>query len=384
MPIDLIEDIPSLRRSTDEAAMYVPMFAEWNRKSLPLPNDLIEYVPAPEGWTGASKMGGCVRAVGYHLTGAEAEPLDEQALFATGFGTLIHLAIQAAVTSIDPDRWKAEEKWQMPEHLVQSHADIWDTKDDGETVDIKSAGGFAYKMRYTRGPSIGNVLQATAASMALGAKSTRLVYIATTKLAGRDLTDAGLEKGDRASYGHEWIWDTADAAHLVEKELATLGKVRQRVEAGQLPPRWIPSEMPKGARVETLPDVGDLSGKAGWALRANIGDRKAVMETGKLWQCAYCPYLKTCKEDLAKLEIEVQVSTEEVDAAEDLLKNLDAQEVQVEPTPEVKTLMAELDQAVEDAKETAKQRRAQMDLGTEEERKIGRRTPAVETGNEEE
>lgn len=301
--IDLAEEIPSLRRMADSSTKYVQKFALWSSLSLPLPNEHIAHVPAPEGWTGASKLGSCVRRTGYDIQGVEPEPMDEEGLHVTGIGTLIHLAIQAACLHTDPERFVIEQKWQMPEFNIQSHVDLLDRQDE-ETTDIKSAGSFAYKMRYTRGPSIGNVLQATAGSMALGAKSTRLTYIATTKLTGRDIPE-GVEKGDRATFGHEWVWDTNDAAHLVEEELDTLDNIRKFVGAGKTPPRFIPSEMPKKARIETLPTVGDKSGKAGWSLKiVNDQGIPQIWESGQLWQCAYCNYLTQCTADLEEEKAE--------------------------------------------------------------------------------
>jgi hypothetical protein len=305
----MIDEILSMRRVPDGQMKYAPMFAEWSRLELPLGNPKYE----PGGELGASGLAGCIRKLGYKLTGVEGEPFDEEALHAMGIGTLIHLAIQAVAKHTDPERYIIEDHWQLPGHDMGSHADIHDLGEpleffdiadappempDSEVVDIKSLGSYAFKMKSKEGPQLSHVLQTTAGAMALGANKCRIVYIATTKMTGWDLPD-GVEKGDRATIWQEWVWDTEDAAHLVEAEMQVIAKVRRITKSGELPPRTIPSQMEKGARIEDVGIPGDKNAKGAWALRGKNGEGETVLlDSGEVWQCAYCEYQTVCGNDL--------------------------------------------------------------------------------------
>lgn len=168
----------------------------------------------------------------------------------------------------------------------------------GTAIELKSINGFGMKMAIgARGPAEGPrtsaIIQGALNGLALDADEVVLVYLSTENLSPREL--ANLEKYGTVKeaqpwqkFAAEWTYTREQFEPIAKAEVARFKKILAVVDEGGLPPRAIPVDLPRGARI-TDPMNG------GW----QVVEDGMIIDSGSTWQCHYCPYQTHCAADAA-------------------------------------------------------------------------------------
>lgn len=242
----------------------------------------------------ASWAGKCARDIGYRLAGVEqSNPAGIAAHFRMRLGSLVHEDLQPIFAKMFPGASiEHVADWSEMGLPGASHVDVFLVTEPDKrrtVIEIKTVGGYGFKtMVGARGPAQGPkftaLLQGALSGRALHADDVTIIYLSMENLSPREAEKIGADEIGR--FYAEWTYTVDQLAEITDREIARLGKVLDVVDAGELPPRQIPGELPPGARV-TNPETG------AWTL-----DRGGnVLEAGSTFFCGYCDYKDQCIAD---------------------------------------------------------------------------------------
>ena len=238
----------------------------------------------------------CDRQLYYALSETpETEPLTPASAWTMGLGTMVHDALQSVIESNWPD---AECEPNIDLRAIDipgsGHADVV-LRDDGVLVEVKTTGGFSFKMMATsfkgapQGPRFSYLLQAAMLAAALGLPKIVIALLSLEPVSPQ--LAENYASSDAGRFAAEWHYLTDDLMPFVHTERARIARVLDYVAAGELPARELHDpEYPAGA-VVTAP----MAARAPWVVYNE--DRSAVVDTGSYWGCAYCPWRTQCDKD---------------------------------------------------------------------------------------
>lgn len=259
----------------------------------------------------ASWAGGCAREIGYRVAGVPASnPPGLSAYWRMGLGTMVHERLQPLLEKAYPGAsiehvvdWQERIGLPGASHVdaylvTYENAPIEETIGDEPptqqphriVIEIKTTNGFSYKLMVgargkAQGPKFGALLQAAISAKALDADEVVIIYLSLECLSQREADKLGTD--EIGKFVAEWRYPLAQLNELVDRETTRLGKILELVDDGKLPPRFMPGDMPPGARV-----VDPESGY--WELERG----GSVLEAGTLWKCsAYCDQRDRCIKD---------------------------------------------------------------------------------------
>lgn len=271
----------------------------------------------------ASDATGCSRQTAYKylsrtIPGAPTEPnppsIADEWRFA--IGNAGHDIIQAPLTELHPDSVEVRAVLPGPDgqDLVSSRADLFaqgmGLLEDGTLVELKTAGGYKFKMMATdfksapEGPSWAYVTQLALTAKALTAQGKTVTRGVVVVLAIENLSKGwkGVhEELDR--FCAQWSFTPEELDQVADKALYRLGRIKEMLEAGDMPPRNIDDPaLPKRAIVESW--LAD--GKGSWVVRDPKGE---ITRGGTTWLCQYCAWRDQCQADaVVEAAVEVEVT----------------------------------------------------------------------------
>jgi hypothetical protein len=248
-----------------------------------------------------SWAGSCGRQIGYRLTG---EPVTEDLTVADhwrfGLGHLVHDQLQAVLQAAFGSNAQVEVHTKLEGGMLAGHADVEIAEagrvNDGvgwtkrTSVEIKTINGFGFKKAVgARGPAEGPrtsaKLQGALNAKASDADELVILYLALELLSPREAKNIGADEVGR--FCAEWHYTRDEYMPWADAEHERLLNVIATVDAGGMPPAFIPFEMPEGAVV-----VDPIKGM--WQVK----DFDVVTDAGSTWQCNYCPFQSVCSSDM--------------------------------------------------------------------------------------
>lgn len=251
-----------------------------------------------------SDAGKCARQLGYKLAGVEAEPMDLAGRWVTGLGSIVHDLWQRRIVETWPEA-EIEKKVFIEESKSAGHIDAVIQQMSADTpeypggvphttaLELKTINGFGFKVAIggnkgpAEGPRSSALMQCAMNGYACDADEITIVYLAMEN-SSQYIVDKLYDQPEPwQKFCAEWTYDREVFVPLAEGEIRRFAKIQEVVDEGMLPPRAVPLEMPKGARI-TDPSNGT------WMLANEDGN---VIETGRYWGCNYCPYQETCQVD---------------------------------------------------------------------------------------
>lgn len=237
-----------------------------------------------------SDAGKCSRYLSYVAAGIPAsDPMDLSGVWNVTLGTMLHEAWQAALVARWPDA-EIEPKVATVGADGSGSVDAVVRHADRVTAyELKTIGGFGYKAATgtarkgtpAEGPKAEHLLQAAINGLAVDADEIVIGYLSKESLSVDVAKRFGASELER--FCAEWTFPREVYEPLARDEAARVAAVLARVERGELAPRRVPSEMPKGAEVQD-PATG------AWTREVD-GE---TVEVGSTWQCGYCRYQTLC------------------------------------------------------------------------------------------
>lgn len=252
-----------------------------------------------------SWAGNCARQIGYRLTDT---PVSNELTIADhwrfGLGHAVHDQLQQVVTDAFPGATGEVEVF-LEDGLLAGHVDleIDDVGYNGEdgldthtkiSVELKTINGFGFKKAVgargpADGPRTGAKMQGALNALAGDADEMVVIYLSMENLGPRERDKLGTDEIGR--FCAEWHYTREEWEPWAEAERDRLMGVIAEVDAGVIPPAYIPLEMPEGATI-----VDPVKGT--WTLLDAVGH---VADAGSTWMCNYCPFQDQCITDF-KLE----------------------------------------------------------------------------------
>ncbi len=290
-------------RAPDQHPRYLATVAERLREARDSSGELAHAVEGtPFRHSDAAK---CARALSYKFAGiAETEDVDPSGLWNFAVGTYGHEVFQGALLRYFGDKVQVEttcftEAWPQG----SGHAD-GDIDDDGTGVvyELKTVGGFAYKMAVgergaPQGPKHDHIVQGALNASARGAQRLVIGYLSKEAIS---VQAAGRKKiSELGRFMAEWTFEADEFEPIAAAERARVSGILALVADGQLAARKIPDpELPAGAEI-----VDPSTGR--WEKHDADG---AIVDTGSWWACGYCNYRTLCAETISgRIELEVAV-----------------------------------------------------------------------------
>lgn len=242
-----------------------------------------------------SDAGKCARKIAYTAAGIpKSDPMDLSGWWNTGLGTRIHELWQEALLARYPDA-EIEPKVAMVGADGSGHLDAvirWHDKDSYSmvtAVELKTIGGYGYKAATgtarkgtpAEGPKSEHILQAAINGLAVDADEVVISYLSKEAISINVAKGYGVSELER--FCCEWTFTRDQYEPLAREEAARVAAILARVERGELAPRRVPGEMPKGAEVKN-PATG------AWTLESD----GSTVDTGSTWQCGYCSHQTLC------------------------------------------------------------------------------------------
>lgn len=237
-----------------------------------------------------SDAGGCARAIAYAALDIEAsDPMDLSGYWNTGLGKRIHEWMQAVIAEMFPGA-VIEQTVRTVGADGSGHIDAVVRLPDGRivSIEIKSIGGFGYKMAIgergaAQGPKSEHILQAALNAAAVDADEAVIVYLAKEALSVNVAKRKGFD--EIARFAAEWTFTREQYLPLAEAEAERVAGILDLVDEGTLPLRRFPNaDLPKGHEI-----VDPNTGR--WEVRGEDGD---VIDTGTWWACGYCKFQSLC------------------------------------------------------------------------------------------
>lgn len=262
-----------------------------------------------------SDAGKCSFQIGLILEGFEGRGMDVTGHWNVRIGSIIHDEWQRAMTVRYGD-WVAHEvrvgHWHEGEKVASGRIDtlvlltgedmaaalttlaahgieVVPQRDDCLLVSIeaKSVNGYGFKTHVgaqgeAQGPATGALLQGALGALAVGADVLLQLDLAKECISESVAKKNGITSIEGRFVG-EWAYTRPEYERLAKAELKRLIEIRRQVRAGEPVPRYVPLEMPKGARI-TAPSKGN------WQLV----DGDKVVDAGSYFGCGYCPVQEEC------------------------------------------------------------------------------------------
>lgn len=265
-------------------------FAEYRKDGL----DKARAIPElPYRASYASKR--CDRQLGYALADVpESEPLTITSAWSMGLGTMVHDRLQQVLTQILPEA-ECEPDIDLRSIGIpgSGHADVV-LRDDDTLIEIKTTGGFAFKMMATsfkgapQGPRFGYLLQAGMMAKALGLSNVVIAVLSLESVSPQLAESYATTEAGR--FAAEWSYTVDELDDDIMAEVHRVRNILDGIEDGVLPDRVLDDpEYPIGATV-TAP----MAARAPWVVTNDEGN---VVDSGQYWGCAYCPWRSKCDAD---------------------------------------------------------------------------------------
>ncbi len=245
-----------------------------------------------------SDAGNCARAISYAALDIEAsDPMDLSGYWNTGLGSRVHDLFQGVLSIRFGSQAVIEQKVRSVDADGSGHIDAvvrmpaGDAPDDGAkvvAVELKTVGGFAYKMAVgergaAQGPKADHILQAALNAAAVDADEAVIVYLAKEAISVNVAARKGFDEITR--FAAEWTLTREQYEPLAKAEAERITGILALVDDGELPLRRFPSaELPKGHEI-----VDPTTGR--WEVHGKEGE---VLDTGTFWACGYCRWQSLC------------------------------------------------------------------------------------------
>lgn len=238
----------------------------------------------------------CNRQLFYALSDTpESEPLTPASAWTMGLGTMVHDHLQNVIEQTWPDAECEPTVDLRPIGIPGSgHADVV-LRNDDTLVEVKTTGGFSFKMMATsfkgvpQGPRFPYLLQAAMLAAALNIKKIVIALLSLEPVSPQ-LADT-YAQSDAGRFAAEWHYMTDDLMPFVDAERERINNILAAVGREELPARVIVDpEFAEGATV-TAP----MAARAPWVVYSD--DRSTIVDSGSYWGCAYCPWRSKCHED---------------------------------------------------------------------------------------
>lgn len=237
-----------------------------------------------------SDAGNCARAIAYAALDIPAsDPMDLSGYWNTGLGKIIHQLLQSVIQDRYPGA-QVEVKVRSVGADGSGHIDVVLTMPDGTVVsiEIKSIGGFAFKMAVgergaAQGPKQDHILQAALNAAAVDADEAVIVYLSKEAISVNVAKRKGFDELGR--FTAEWTLTRDQYLPLAQAEAERVTGILGLLDEGTLPRRVFPAdELPTGHEIQD-PATGR------WEVRGEEGD---VLDTGTFWACGYCRWQTVC------------------------------------------------------------------------------------------
>jgi hypothetical protein len=243
-----------------------------------------------------SSAASCLKREALLRDGVEPEPMDLAGLHVTNIGTMVHEAWQDALAHTYGDPYVQFEVPTTIEDLTSGSCDALLTLPDHprHVLELKTTGGYGYKLMVgergiAQGPKSSHMVQLALNVMGLDADKGTLVYLSNEAISAGAAEGKGFSEANR--FGAQWTFTREQLQPLADEWLAQLAWVRDHPTDEV--PRFVPHEMPKGARLN--PETGT------WTLEID-GE---IVDTGSYWSkgagCLfYCPVAEACRKRYAE------------------------------------------------------------------------------------
>ena len=298
-----MKDLSGLPRAADKSEGFAPDKNQWlveavfgsltdAERAKPVPT----LMDAAE-WR-ASYAGSCDRQVAYGMLGVErTNPPDVASLWVFLLGHAVHDIVQQATEALFNSTAEVIGLVDIGEWQGQATADML-VRDDEELVlvEIKTTGGFGYKMAATsfkgpeEGPRLSALRQAAIGARAHGASKAIVLLIAMENVSVGMADKMGLSAFRR--FATQWTLSSDDIDTLASAELWRAGRQLRAVHGDGVPADevapWI--VLDDGTEVQiSNPNNGS------WVVHG-MGEDDAIIDAGKTWQCDYCDWKDRCRE----------------------------------------------------------------------------------------
>lgn len=233
-----------------------------------------------------SDAGKCARAIGYAALDLPAsDPMDLSGTWNTSLGTLIHDSWQAALAKRYPDA-DIEPNLRSPAGSGRADA-VVATAEKKIAIELKSIGGFAYKMAVgergaAEGPKHEHIVQAALNGMAVDADEVVIAYLSKEAISVNVAAKKGFDELGR--FCAEWTFTREQYEPIAAAEIERVTGILRLLDDGQLPRRTFPAELlPFGAEI-----IDPKTGQ--WQIRRG----EQITDVGTWWACSYCRYQTLC------------------------------------------------------------------------------------------
>lgn len=259
-----------------------------------------------------SDAGKCARAIAYAALEVPAtNPIDLTGIHNTRIGSILHEAWQDVIRQRMPDA-EIEPRFEILDGEGSGYSDLVTTHEDRKvSVELKTLGGFAYKMAIgERGPAQGPKHEHLAQG-ALNAKAADADELVIAYLA-KEVISVNIAKRKKLSelqrFCAEWTLTRDEYMPIAEAEEARVAGILSLLDEGLLPKRAFPvGELPAGHRIVN-------PGTGGWEVKDDEGQ---ILDAGTFWACAYCKFQDACtatsgeRQPIAEVAVALGLSTEE-------------------------------------------------------------------------
>ncbi len=245
-----------------------------------------------------SDAGNCARAISYAALDIEgSDPMDLSGYWNTGLGSRVHDLFQGVLSIRFGSQAVIEQQVRTVGADGSGHIDavvrvpVGDTPDTGSkvvAVELKTVGGYAYKMAVgergaAQGPKADHILQAALNAAAVDADEAVIVYLAKEAISVNIAARKGFDEITR--FAAEWTLTREQYEPLATAEAERITGILALVDEGTLPLRRFPSaELPTGHEI-----VDPGTGR--WEVHGKEGE---VLDTGTFWACGYCRWQTLC------------------------------------------------------------------------------------------
>lgn len=235
-----------------------------------------------------SDAGKCSRLLAYKAAKiAASDPMDLTGVWNVHLGTAIHDEWQRALQAAFPGA-QVELKVGWDDLDASGHIDAVIYSDRIVAYELKTIGGYGFKSAIGKarkgspaeGPKTEHLLQAALNGLAVDADEIVVGYLAKECIS---VNQAG-GMSDVARFAAEWTITREQYEPLAIAEKARMNGILATLDSGDLARRVMPDGMPARAEI-----VDPLTGR--WEL---WGDDDTLVDTGSVWQCAYCSHRTLC------------------------------------------------------------------------------------------
>lgn len=239
----------------------------------------------------ASMAGYCSRSLAYYFAQAEeTNPPDTADVWRMFLGQMVHAILDPIIEELFGG--ETEKKVDLrPDVDGSATVDVW-LPEQAILIEIKTAGGYAYKLSATnfkgapQGPKRGHAIQAAVAADALGAEEMVLLYFAM------EPSDRRYVDTDEQRVTAEWTFTKDEIAALAATERARVSKIIEITDA----------QGPTAVRRMVADDDGRL-----WLVDKPTATSSSptvrldadgnIVDSSTTWQCGFCRYRDRCLAD---------------------------------------------------------------------------------------